>query len=64
MICAKLIDANFIIKMLKSKQMKLVLNLKYRKVNGKYKNSCKNLIFNLPQENLPLLFNIVAKFDE
>lgn len=64
LICAKLIDAKIIIKLLKNKQMILALNLKYHKIAGKYKNSCKNLIFNLPQENLPLLFNIVAKFDD
>lgn len=64
LICAKLIDAKLIIKMLKNKQMILELNLKYHKIAGKYKNSCKNLIFNLPQENLNLLFDIVAKFED
>ena len=64
LICAKLIDAKLIIKLLKNKQMILALNLKYYKIAGKYKNICKNLIFNLPQENLPLLFDIVAKFDD
>ena len=60
LICAKLIDANLIIEMIKSKQIELVLNLKYQRIAGKYKNNCKNIIFNLPQKNLELLFNIVT----
>ena len=64
LICAKLINAKLIIKLLKERRMKLVLNLKYYLINGKYKNSCKNLIFNLPQEYLSKLFEIMAKFGE
>ena len=46
--------------MIKSKQIELVLNLKYQRIAGKYKNNCKNIIFNLPQKNLESLFNIVT----
>lgn len=61
--CARLIDAKLIIKLLKDQKMKLCLNLKYRRIADKYKNSCKNIIFNLPQEYITLLFEIVYKLE-
>lgn len=62
--CARLINAELIIDLLKNKQMKMHLNLKYRNIGGKYKNSCKNMIFDLPQEHISLLFEVVARLGE
>ncbi len=56
--CCILKDPNIAIDLLKQNKMQLVLNLKYNKINNKYKNRCKNYIINLPQEYIFELFAI------